>query len=319
MKALIIVLSLVFMLVGCTANKDVYLNSAAKAMKAATHDEAVKEYKASAKKITVRQDYYYESLADIHYAYGHYVEAVNDYTRAIRNMGKAGYHLKRGRAYMKLNIYKDALYDFNVVTDTASSKYPVAYVEKAKAYASVGDYKEALKNLKRAKKRGGENVDFLVAMGEVNFEMGKYEEAKTYSQKAIMKDSENSDLYLLRAKIFYKVKDANQAIEDLQKALSLDKNNQDAQRMLAWIYATNPLESYRNGEKALEIAKSLYKANDDAQYAEVVAAAYAELGDFDNAVKTLEEAIRLTSDLVQKEDFRFDIKNYKKGEPLRLW
>jgi len=156
-------------------------------------------------------------------------------------------------------------------------------------------------------------------MGELYFKMGEYGNAKAYVQRALMKDGESSELYLLRGKIFYKSKDANQSIADLKKAIELDRSNLEAKRMLAWIYATNPISGYRNGAEALNLAKSLFNMNQDVQCIEVLAAAYAELGDFDNAVRTLEEGIRLSDDLVQQEDFRFDIKNYKKGEPLRIW
>ncbi|MGD9808878.1 MAG: tetratricopeptide repeat protein [Deferribacterales bacterium] len=317
MRVLIALFSLVLMTAGCTVNQEEYTAGLDAALKAPTYEEAVQNYEKNVTK-SVHSDYYYEGLADIDYAFGRYGEAVNNYTKAIRNHGDAKYHLKRGRAYVKLSFYKDAVIDFRTVIDKAGKKYPVAYVERAKAHVAMGDYAEAAKDLKGAERWGGESADFLVAMGDLLFNMGKYDEAKTYTLKAMQKSPENSDLYLLRAKVFYKQKDANQAVNDLEKAIKIDKTNLEAKRMLAWVYSTNPLESYRNGEKAVKIAKELYDLN-VVHYAEVMAAAYAETDDFENAIKVLDEAIAQTQDLVQKEDFRYDIQNYEKGTKLRLW
>ena len=111
----------------------------------------------------------------------------------------------------------------------------------------------------------------------------------------------------------------NQAISDLKKALALDATNYDAKRMLAWIYATNPISEYRNGKEALRLSEELYSVAEEAQYAEVLAAAYAETGDFKKAVEVLKEGILGSADAVQKEDFRFDIQNYEKEQPVRTW
>jgi len=318
MKSFLILMLSAVLLVGCASNGRIFSDKAANAMKSQTHDEAIKFFDEGEKSI-IHSHTFYESRGDIHFHYGYYGEAVNDYTRAVRNFSKVEYHLKRGRAYMKLHFYEDAIVDFSYVIDVKGSKYPVAYVERARALVEKGDYKDAVRDLEKAKRRGADNVDFLVAMGELHYRMGKYDDAKTYIQKAILTDDKNSDLYYLRAKVFYKSKDANQTISDLKTALSLDKTNTDAKRMLAWVYATNPLETYRDGAKAVKMAKELYDVDQDVQYVEVLAASYAEIGDFDKAIETLNEGIRLSTDLVQKEDFRFDIKNYENKQNVRSW
>lgn len=319
MRSLIFIFTAVLMISGCgVANKDLYNNQASLAMKAATHEEAVKQYEASVEK-GVLSGYFYAGRGDIHYHYGFYGRAVNDYTRAMRTKSDVNYNLKRGRSYLKLGFYKDAIIDFTSIIDRKRSRFPVAFVDRAKAYAAKGDYNSALKDLDKAKKHGGENRDFLKAMGELNYKMGRYDEAKLYAQKAIIGADNDSDLYLLRGKVFYKLKDANQAITDIKKALEIERGNIEAKRMLAWIYATNPLDAYRNGKESLRLSKELYEMNEDVQYAEVLAAAYAELDDFEKAVAVLEEAVRLTTDLVQREDFRFDIKNYEMRKKVRMW
>lgn len=317
MRSLLVLLA-ALLITGCVVNKELYRTASVSAMSAPAHKEAVKQYESSVEK-TVQSHYFYEGRADIHYHFGYYGEAVNDYTRALRTYGNASYHLKRGRAYMRLNYYNDAKIDFTSAIEMKGYAMPVAYLERAKAYAAEGDYKSALKDLETARERGGESVEFLKTMGELNYKMGRYEDAKVNVQRAMLNNRQDSDLYLLRAKVFYKLKDANQTIEDLKNSLRLEQGNLEAKRMLAWVYATNPLSAYRNGGEALRLAGELYSMNEEVQYIEVLAAAYAELGQFEKSVEILEEGIRLTADLVQKEDFRFDIKNYKKGKKVRMW
>ena len=318
MRNFILLISVLILTAGCASNSELFLTHSKTAMKAATHDEAVKQYASSAKK-NIHSHYYFSGLADIHAHYGYYGEAVNDFTRAIRNNEKAIYHLKRGRSYMKLHFYTDAIVDFSTVINSRGKSFPVSYVERAKAHVEMGDYNAGMKDLDKAKRYGGENTEFLIAMGELHFKMGQYDESKTYIQKAIISDSNNPDLYYLRAKSFYKAKDAHQAIADLHKAISIEKAHLDARRMLAWIYSTNPISTYRDGEKALQLAKDLFAINEDLTYVEVLAAAHAENGQFKEAVEVLKEGIRLSTDLVQKEDFRFDIKTYEKSKKVRVW
>ncbi len=69
----------------------------------------------------------------------------------------------------------------------------------------------------------------------------------------------------------------------------------------------------------MKLAEELYGMNEDLEFVEVLAAAYAETDQFPKAVEILKEGIRLSTDLVQKEDFRFDIKTYEKMEKVRVW
>jgi len=320
MKRFILTAVLISVFSGCAVNSGMFVSTAQEAVKAPTHKEAVEYFNANTKTpARAVNSNYYELLGDIHYRYGYFGEAVNEYTNALKIYSKAEFHLKRGRSYMKLHFYEDAVRDFSSVIGMKGIRMPVAYLERAKAYVAQGDYKSAVKDLNKVKKREGESTQFLVAMGELLFQMNRPEEAKAYVQRAIEKDTENADLYYLRARLYYDTKDANQALNDLNKTLLLDENHLDAKRMLAWVYSTNPLEIYRNGEKALRIAKELYGINSETIYVEVLAAAYAETGDYEKAIEVLKEGIRQTADLVKKEDFRFDIELYKKKENLRVW
>jgi len=70
---------------------------------------------------------------------------------------------------------------------------------------------------------------------------------------------------------------------------------------LAWIFATHPDARYRNGERAVEMAERLNRLMDH-KYPlalRTLAAAYAEAGRFDDAVRTADLAIEKAGPMIE--------------------
>jgi len=81
--------------------------------------------------------------------------------------------------------------------------------------------------------------------------------------------------------------DYDRAISDFNKAVQLELKSAGGYAGLAWIYATCPEAGYRNGAEAVEDATFACKYSDwkDPKAVEALAAACAEAGDFNHAVK----------------------------------
>ncbi len=79
----------------------------------------------------------------------------------------------------------------------------------------------------------------------------------------------------------------SQAIVDLEESSRLDSTNSVVLNNLAWLLATAPDADARDGKKAVEYATKACELSkwQDAADVDTLAAAYAETGDFDNAVK----------------------------------
>ena len=86
----------------------------------------------------------------------------------------------------------------------------------------------------------------------------------------------------------------------------------------AWLRATCPDETYRDGAKAIEDATKACELTgwNDLYCLDTLAAAFAEAGQFDKAVECQEKAIELAPD-DEKEDLGTRHKLYQERQPYR--
>jgi tetratricopeptide (TPR) repeat protein len=91
---------------------------------------------------------------------------------------------------------------------------------------------------------------------------------------------------------------------------------------LAWLLATSSVAEFRNGAKAVEFATNACEQTNwkNADHVNTLAAAYAEVGDFDSAVKWQKEAVNLLTEKEpsnQHAEFEERLKLYQSGKPYR--
>jgi len=111
--------------------------------------------------------------------------------------------------------------------------------------------------------------------------------------------------------------DTVQAMSWLSRAA--DQDMPEAHNDYAWMLATLPDAHLRNGQLALEHAKLAVARVESPAYLDTLAAAYAELGRFTEAITTQEQAISMVdaSDTALLEELNEHLKAYQAGEPWR--
>jgi TPR repeat protein len=87
----------------------------------------------------------------------------------------------------------------------------------------------------------------------------------------------------------------------------------------AWFLATCPDQSQRNGKDAVTYANKACQLSGwkKANFISTLAAAFAELGDFDTAVKYQQQAIAMGSDYPDKQEMEKALKLYQERTPYR--
>ena len=113
-----------------------------------------------------------------------------------------------------------------------------------------------------------------------------------------------------------------EGVEEWKKVLLVEPNNGNAISNLAWVLATSPDESIRNGAKALQLAEQAVRISKGriAILFRTLAAAYAENGRFSDAIQTAQRGIELANSQGNSglaTELQASIALYQERQPLR--
>ncbi|MBO0698381.1 MAG: tetratricopeptide repeat protein, partial [Zavarzinella sp.] len=171
-----------------------------------------------------------------------------------------------------------------------------ARFRQGKTDEALKDYAEAIRLSPRAASWYGNR-------GLIYVETKKLDEAIADFTTAI--DLTGNEIgYRHRGMAYSRKKDFAKAAEDYAKAVELNPDSALNQNQLAWTLATVPDAKVRDGKRALEAAKKACELTDhkNGGYLDTLAAAYAELGEFDKAVQWQEKALQVGDIPVKDQD-----------------
>lgn len=126
-------------------------------------------------------------------------------------------------------------------------------------------------------------------------QQGDLEEAIICYREAIKIDATLADAHALLGVAFVKDGQITEAIAAWQQALKIKPDQINALRGLAWVLATAPDESLRNGTRAVALAQRATELSggDNPVLMRTLAAAYDETGRFGDAIATAGRALEL--------------------------
>ena len=158
----------------------------------------------------------------------------------------------------------------------------------------------------------------IMARGFVRYQEGKNAEAKQDLTKVI--DSQDGPtVRFMLGSIARDDGDYPAAVELLKEALRMNSEYVDALNCYAWILATCPTDSLRDGETAVRHATKACELTKSKNFTAVgcLAAAYALQGQFDEAVRLQTDAIDLVEAEEDKESLREMLGLYRSHKPFR--
>jgi Flp pilus assembly protein TadD len=114
----------------------------------------------------------------------------------------------------------------------------------------------------------------------------------------------------------------SEAISQWREALAIEPDNGNAASNLAWVLATCPENSIRDGARAVELAEKAMRLSGSKipMVFRVLAAAYAENGRFSDAIDTAQRGADLanrTDNPALASELESNIALYQAGKPLR--
>jgi Flp pilus assembly protein TadD len=166
----------------------------------------------------------------------------------------------------------------------------MAFFQKGQVDGAILHFQEVLKL----------RPDFAEAnnnLGAAFLQKGQLDQAIVYYQKAVQLTPSDAEFQNNLGYALYLGGDVPQAVEHYKKSLELRPQNAATCKNLAWILATSPEASVRNGAKAVELAEQAVRLSggSDPVFVGTLAAAYAESGQFSEAVKTARQAQQLAA------------------------
>jgi tetratricopeptide (TPR) repeat protein len=223
----------------------------------------------------------------VNYLKGDFKEAVEDYSQAVDLLPKDPQPLaQRGYAYAGLGNMDKALADFNAAL-TLSPKDLPALLGRAEIYRSKKQFTDALNDYQGILTTAPGDFRALLGVASSLYGAGELE-------KALGIYTDIMQRYPTEAQPF---------------------------NDCAWLLATGVKDNVRNGKRAVELASQACELTSyqNAGYLDTLAAAFAEKGEFDTAIKWQEEAAKAAAQ--EPPEVQADIKAridlYKQKKPYR--
>ena len=199
--------------------------------------------------------------------------------------------------------------------------YAPAYRNLGLLYGKQNKWPEASQNLARAIALGWKTALAYATLSQTLALEGKTGEAIAAAQTAVQLEPTLAEAHYQLGLLQANTRKTAAALPHLQEAVRLRPDWPPPLAQLAWLLATEPEATYRNGTRSVELAERAVSLTQrkDAQLLNILAAAYAEAGRYPEAIRTAEEAIPLATTAKQAGLARAIQRNlqlYRIGQPF---
>ena len=225
-----------------------------------------------------------------------------------------------GAIYSDQKRYRESAKAFKKVLDL-DPNHRQSQIELAGVLFKLNDFAGSAKYYREALVRRSNDPELLFKLGVSLLENGENEAAiEEFTKAAALRPTPLAFHQMGNASI--RIGKLGQAVEYFRKAVAQDERFAPSLNNLAWLMSTSPDASLRDGNQATKYAETLCELQNGrtAENLDTLAAAYAEAGRFDDAIKAINEAIRFAKaegDLKTSRVLQKRLLLYKQEKPFR--
>lgn len=319
-------------------------------------DEAIAHYRET---VEIKPDHAeaWNNLGTIFFQQGSFDEAMANYQKAVQfdsSYASAQYNL--GMAFVKKGRSNEAMAQFQTALQlnpaNADAHYNLARLleqqgrlDEAKAHYQKTleiqpGYAESFNSLGNGLREKGRMDEAIaqyqealrinpgytgahVNLGSAQLQQGKTDEAISELQQALRIEPGSAPAHNSLGNALLQKGNVTEAIAQFDKAIELAPADPWIKNNLAWLLATTPDSSLRNGRKAVELAKAATDAATEESpiLLHTLAAALAADGRFSEAADTAQRALLLANSESRTKlaaQLESEIKFYEAGQPIHI-
>lgn len=265
----------------------------------------------------------YDNLGDIFFRRGQVDQAVAQFQKALAIQPDDEYaHNDLGTVFLQKGQVDEALIHFRKAVEVQPDHAQMLY-NLGTALLQKGQRNEAITQFQRALERRPGDATIHNSLGIAFFQEEQWDAAAAHFQEALRIQPDNARAHTNLGTALLRNGRIDEAVAHYQKALEIRPDLAEAYynlRHVAWVLATSPEASVRNGAKAVELAQQAERLSGatDPMIVGTLAAAYAEAGRFPEATAAGQRALQLATaqnKTALVNDLRAQVILYETGQP----